>query len=415
MFIKKKIIFFIRHFNDYDHFTPVIWSLLKTQKFEVSVLLMNPFSESLIRNNYRTNLLKKMGAEIIGFSNSKYNFKFLMPIIGTLFRYNNFFFNLNLFAHRLGKFILYIFFKKKFQEKFIKETSINLIKKNYKILVFDHMVDDLRKDRIKYSKIFKCKCVSLPHGVTLFRYKKKWLNNHRKKVANTYKIFDKIVFPNNSILFYKEEKEVLKKKFLSLGSPRFSKIWINFIKKNIKIINLKQKKIKILFLVEKSEVFIHKRKHVVADFCKQLEALSFLKSRRDLTVKIKFNTRDVNLNQRKEIQKNYNNDISNLETSDLVEWSDIVIAGGGTSSIIQPICLNKTVICCTYFHPEHHFYFKKFKFPIEVKKFSDLVNIINNKKIIQIKSNNNRKKFLDYIILSKKNPINLHLKFFLKL
>ena len=36
--MKKKIIF-CKTFNDYDHFTPIIWSLTKTSRFKVTVFL----------------------------------------------------------------------------------------------------------------------------------------------------------------------------------------------------------------------------------------------------------------------------------------------------------------------------------------------------------------------------------------
>ena len=62
--------------------------------------------------------------DIIGFSDSNYNFKFLLPFIGKLFSYDNTIFNLNKITSKIGGIILYILFEKKFQETFIKKNLL---------------------------------------------------------------------------------------------------------------------------------------------------------------------------------------------------------------------------------------------------------------------------------------------------
>ena len=113
--------------------------------------------------------------------------------------------------------LFYIFcLKKKFQETFIKKKSFNLIEKNYSILVFDHMLNQSRREIINYSKNFNCISIALPHGLKLFSHKKKESNKKRKAEVSTWKIFDKVVFPNNLNKFYSIEKKILKSNFFKL-------------------------------------------------------------------------------------------------------------------------------------------------------------------------------------------------------
>ena len=409
--MKKKIIFFVRHFNDYDHFTPIIWSLAKTHRFKVTVFFTDPFNEISFRKNYRTELLTKNGVDIIGFSNSNYNFKFLLPLIGKLFRYDNTIFNLNKITSLIGGIILNFLFKRKFQESFIKKKSFNLIEKNYSILVFDHMLDQSRREIINYSKNFDCTSIALPHGLTLFSNKK--LEKIRKNQALEYKIFDKVVFPNYLNMFYSVEKKILKDNFLGLGSPRFSKTWINFIQKKIKKKKPKIKKnLNILFLIEKEFTFFNKKKIIITDYNKQFQILEFLKTKKNFSFLVKTNTRGITQNQLEYLKKSFSKNLTNDETSDLIKWSDVVICGGGTSVILQSISTNVPTICCTYLHPNHKFYFKNFKYPIEVKSFRELKDLIDKNKFLKNKAEKYKKNFLNKIIMLNKDPLKLHSKFF---
>ena len=87
---------------------------------------------------------------------------------------------MNKITSKIGGIILYILFEKKFQETFIKKKSFNLIEKNYSILVFDHMLNQSRREIINYSKNFNCISIALPHGLKLFSHKKKSLIKREK-------------------------------------------------------------------------------------------------------------------------------------------------------------------------------------------------------------------------------------------
>lgn len=414
----KKMIFFIRHFNDFDHITPVIWSLLKTKKVKVYLILTDPFNEKFYKQNFRTKEIEKLGAKIIGFSDSNIRFKYLFPLVGALYNFNKNFFKLNLITSKIGGVLVKFFFKKDFQENYLDNLIKDLvINKDCKILVFDHMVDPIRKKIIYIAKENKCKTISLPHGLVMYSYKKKWLNEYKKKNVKALKIFDKVVFPNNLRNFYNIEKKILKKKFTYLGSPRFSEPWISFINKNLKKnFEKSKKKIKILFLVEKELNYLNKKKHVVVDFLKQLEILNFLKSQPNLSLEIKMNTRGISQKQSILLKNKFKSNISHEETSSLIFSSDVVISGGASSAILQSICMKVPTICCTYLHPEHSLYYKKFDFPIEIKSFQELKKLFEKKEIFKKQNNEkNRLNFLNKITLYKQNPSNLHNQFFLKI
>lgn len=414
----KKIIFFIRHFNDFDHITPVIWSLLKTKKVKVYVILTDPFNERFYKQNFRIKEIEKLGAEIIGFSDSNIRFKYLFPLVGAFYKFNKSFFKLDLITSKIGGVIIKFFFEKDFQENYLDNLIKDLvINKDCKILVFDHMVDPIRKKIIYIAKENKCKIISLPHGLAMYSYKKKWLNEYKKKNAKRLKIFDKVVFPNNLKYFYNIEKKILKDKFTYLGSPRFSEPWISFINKNLKKKFKKyKKKPKILFLVEKEFTYIKKKKHIVVDFAKQLEILNFLKSQPNLSLEIKMNTRGVSQKQSILLQNKFKSYLSFEETSSLISSSDAVICGGASSAILQSICMKVPTICCTYLHPEQSLYYKKFNFPIEIKSFQELKKLFEKKEIFKKQKNEkNRLNFLNKITLYKQNPSNLYNQFFLKI
>ncbi len=414
--MKKKIIFFIRHFNDLDHISPIIWSLLKTKKIEAIIFFTDPFNEKFFKKNFRTIILKKYGAKLVGFSDSNYRFKFLLPYIGSLFRLDNNFLNINIISSKIGGIILYLFFKKKFQDEFIKKKSFELINDNYSILVFDHMVNDLRKEIIKYSKNKKCINIALPHGAVLYSYKKKWLNKFKKKSALSLKIFDKVIFPNGIDKFYGIEKKILKEKFLKLGSPRFTIPWINVLKNNFsKKMQKERKKINILFLVEKEFNFYQNRKHIISDIKKQTQILQFLKKQKNFSLKIKLNTRSITQSQLYRLEKFYNENISKDETNNLIFWSDIVICGGGTSIILQSIATKVPTICCTFLHPEHKFFYKNFGYPKEVKNFQEFAKFILGKNFLKVKSERKRLNFLKKIVMINQNPFKLYNNFFLNL
>jgi hypothetical protein len=51
-------LFFVRHFNDIDHTTPVVWKM-KKDNYPVAVYCMNPRYD--IRSDYRLCFLKSQG------------------------------------------------------------------------------------------------------------------------------------------------------------------------------------------------------------------------------------------------------------------------------------------------------------------------------------------------------------------
>jgi hypothetical protein len=54
-------LFFVRHFNDIDHITPVVWKM-KKDNYPVAVYCMNPRYD--IRSDYRLCFLKSQGVTV---------------------------------------------------------------------------------------------------------------------------------------------------------------------------------------------------------------------------------------------------------------------------------------------------------------------------------------------------------------
>ncbi len=128
------------------------------------------------------------------------------------------------------------------------------------------------------------------------------------------------------------------------------------------------------------------------------------------------NTRGLSQKQYILLKNKFKSNLSHEETSSLIFSSDAVICGGASSAILQSICMKVTTICCTYLHPEHSLYYKKFNFPIEIKSFQELKKLFEKKEIFKKQKNEkNRLNFLNKITLYKQNPSNLHNQFFLKI
>ena len=54
-------LFFVRHFNDIDHFTPIVWKMHK-DNYPVAVYCMNP--EYDIQSDYRLQFLRDEGVKV---------------------------------------------------------------------------------------------------------------------------------------------------------------------------------------------------------------------------------------------------------------------------------------------------------------------------------------------------------------
>jgi hypothetical protein len=54
-------LFCVRHFNDVDHITPVVWRM-KQDNYPVAVYCINPRYD--IEHDYRLNFLKKQGVTV---------------------------------------------------------------------------------------------------------------------------------------------------------------------------------------------------------------------------------------------------------------------------------------------------------------------------------------------------------------
>lgn len=220
--IAKKYLFLIRSFNDLDHRAPLIHYICRSSSMDIEVLFIGP--SRLIANNPNIIYLKKLK-----------NFKLFI-----------------LFNTRLKINIKYLFIFKKFNkiisrifDKFFYDHTafynLNLNKfSNFKAIICDWVYppSDLFNFLMKIKKFNKIKIHSLPHGISLwtniYYVDKKIIKNMRMNIISALakdNFFDNYVIPSKHMLRIEKSRKIPSSKIYISGCIRFSKYWINHLKK----------------------------------------------------------------------------------------------------------------------------------------------------------------------------------------
>ena len=239
------VLYFIRKYNDLDHITPILYSILKKKYFVFMFLNTHQNFE----NDYRVKLLKSK------FKNVKFiHYEFFKL---SFFQKLKFKINLN---YKKTKITYYFFF---FLNLFFKKVNIdfdpkfkNLADNFFDIIIFDHFNPEnfpLFSKLLTKLKNNKNKILSLPHGFLL--YKNPGVFN---LVLNDFKkielFADKIFITNINWYRLIKKKIYNKKKLVLIGSLRFTSWWKNIIEKEL--ITKKNVKIDILILGSERSRFV---------------------------------------------------------------------------------------------------------------------------------------------------------------
>ena len=343
----QKAFFFLRHNNDIDHITPAIHKFVNNEKIPVDVIIT---TDKKYLTDSRIEMLKE-------FKNVKvYHVSDLFDSLLLRLSRNDIF----LFFSRLKRFSKYSFLKNRV-EKIYSEYEKKLFEDvDSAVVVFDWKTSFFVKKTVELAKKRGFTTASLPHGDAPYASSMELADDiyYSCKFANKEsEIFDYVVVPN--YLCYDRYKGHLPEdRIKTLGSPRYCDEWSNIITEHIPTFKLEgdEGKLKILLVLRTISYPI---------FWEELvRSIKMILSFPDVYLIIKHHPRDAKsqiftkkiLELYPELMKNINKNMkfiySEVSSSSLIKWSDLII-DLGTSATWEAIREKKPVLMIEYLYPSY--------------------------------------------------------------
>jgi hypothetical protein len=348
-------LFFIRHFNDIDHLTPVVWKMNKANH-PVAVYCMNPRFDC--RGDYRLSFLKDMGVtvdylhghfdsrrgRIHGLLNSAMHLAFagqkrLVPAHqGTSF-YKKL---LGYLAGQVGT----LFYKLlRFGYYDIRWARSILEKSDARAVCFDHVMPGLYVVRslLQAAKEMSIPSFSLPHGVHLYTDEATKPKSTDARRAAKFNEFDHIIVPNSLRKDVLVRSGVSAEKIVVLGSARYSDEWLvqnkKIIPRQIPAAANRQNKLKVVFMPSKPQYH--------ADLSRLNATCNLLAGMKSMDVMIKPHTRTGG--EKHLFEGNNLADATSVLTAELCEWADVALVAG-SSVITEALMRKKPALYLKYLH-----------------------------------------------------------------
>ncbi|MBO72231.1 MAG: hypothetical protein CMD35_01320 [Flavobacteriales bacterium] len=370
----KKFIFFVRAYNDLDHFSPLIWKCI--QKGDQPTILIT--TKLKIENDYRFKLINK-----------NQNIRVIYDIDETFEKH----FKAKSFIEKV---IRRIYFLRRDQNsligklyrKFFFDLSAQLDfmrRENFHSCIFEWSTPYARGDKIeKYffaAKALGITTFALPHGCNIFvnsdvTYGYRESFNKGKLVdQSSTRLFDYYIFQNPLRRDGWVKWGFEPSKTQAWGSLRFSPEWA---KMNLNAcpefnMDMKKTKLNIVFMQFQKEYNIDNE--AVFDFLKDVSNIE------DISLVVKDATRE---GKSFYDQKSASNELgaslvswvgNDVHSPSLIEWSDIVIVIGGSIGI-EAMLQNKPVLYPSFLSSNFTLY-EKFKAAYCTNSKEESIKLIN--------------------------------------
>ncbi len=355
-------LFIVHQFPDYDNFVPITVNLKK--KIDSNFAIMNIFPVHNLKYYGFDTILKKYKIQLINVNELNIksflisfllNFTILIPKI-IIIKLNRVWYY---FYHK------YILFQKKHIVTLIK-------KRNIKSINIDHGLPG-RYKQILYAA---CKETKIKYNCYIIGIE---LGEVSKVKTEDFILYDYTIVQDQIIGI--DETEENKKKFIRIISPRYSLDWIDQVEDIYKY-KLKEyspdvinRKLKVLIMTRPR--FSEKSWQMVYEELKKIK---------EIELKMKFKPRGQF--RPLHIQKNI---INEYNTSELINWADVIVAHS-SSVLIEAIIKNKKIL------------FLNFLFELEKKEKSNY--IFENQDIVEKISSKNE--LITRIQNLKKNKLHLN-------
>ncbi|MGD8304748.1 MAG: hypothetical protein PVI55_20200, partial [Desulfobacterales bacterium] len=345
----------IRHFNDIDHFTPIIWRMWRDDN-PVAVYCMNPDYD--IGGDYRLQFLKGLGIKV------DVLYEEFTRRLGLLHGVLRFISQAGFaIARKLDASATQYSWAAKLQQRFHK-IGVRYYKRNRKryynsawarrileqtqaqVLCFDwvapwrFVVDAFMRS----AKEMSIPVLSLPHGVFIYTNDNVKIGSiDQERNFKKFNPYDAIAVQNELFKKIIAKSGIAGDKIFVLGSARYCDEWMAQNKKILPRQKFQkadtQSKLKVVFMTTRPNYKIH-----VDRMLKTFEVLSNLD---DIEVTIKPHTRSGD--EAKIYEDLPLSNVSNISSVELCEWADVMLVIG-SSILIETLLQGKPVIYLKYLH-----------------------------------------------------------------
>jgi len=348
-------LFCLRHFNDVDHITPVVWKM-KQDNYSVAVYCINPRYD--IDNDYRLNFLKKQGVIVESI------YEAFDQKLNALHRSMRFLFlwfftkgekfsphhqDKHLLVSRLGQLVAEIvgrmfyeltritFYRTKWAHYVLEQSEAQA-------LCFDHILPRryVVGALLRAAKEKSVPTLALPHGVYLYTNESYKVRTSAGQRFYKFNRFDYVIVQNHLRKDVLVRAGIAPEKIVVLGSARFCSEWIgqnrNILPRKMNV-NRQSKKLKAVFMVSKPQCRI--------DIERMLSTFDLLSNLGEIEVMLKPHTRAVG-NNRLFANVALPN-VADIFTPELCEWADVVLVIG-SSVITEALMQGKPVLYLKYLH-----------------------------------------------------------------
>ena len=349
-------LFLVRHFNDIDHLTPVVWKL-KKDNYPVAVYCMNPRYD--ISQDYRLNFLKNQGIPVdyvhmaIGSQRSNLHdtmHSFIQWCLGVQKRIDAGERKQKSIVQKVcGRAIQFlgslsykiarrVFYNQRWAETILRKTEARAV-------CFDHVMPRLYvvDAFLTAAQNMRIPTLALPHGVHLYTNENTKPKATASRRFNKFNRFDHVIVPNQLRKDFLIQAGISDEKISVLGSARYCREWMEQNNKIVpRMIDPERhgnEKLKVVFMPSKPQCNVHLER--LAATCLVLADLTEIKTM------IKPHTRagiaaDIYQGLRIPV-------VSHILTAELCDWADIILVIG-SSVISEAIVRGKPALYLKYLH-----------------------------------------------------------------
>ena len=360
-------LFFIRHFNDIDHMTPIIWKMAQ-RNYPVEVYCINPACD--LKKDYRLNFLKQNGVKV------DYIFSHFDHALGLRHKIRRFlyfkYFSLSRFLLSITKLQSLSAVDKlnRWLERRATRLYIGTIKRFYnvewargilkqsgaKVLCFDWISSKKRRvvgSLIAAANEMSIPAISLPHGVFLYTNDIIKHNSTAEMRFKKFNLFDYVVVQNPLRKEVIAKSGVDREKLVVLGSTRYCDEWMkenrSMVPRKLATQKITTPNLKVVFMTTRPSYRIN--------VDQMLQTFKMLSQMEGVDVVIKPHTRsgaEASIYQDVPLS-----DVSELSSVELCEWADVILVIA-SSIIIEALKLGKPALYLKHLH-ENTMEYEKFK------------------------------------------------------
>jgi hypothetical protein len=349
-------LFFVRHFNDIDHTTPVVWKM-KKDNYPVAVYCINPRYD--IWSDYRLCFLKNQGVTVnylhhefdqhrgrlheLMHARIQQCFAFQKRLAAPNRRQSGILDRLlGQLAGMMGtlvyKLTRILYYDMRWARSILEHSGARAI-------CFDHILPKryVVNSFLKAAREMSIPALSLPHGVLLYTNEKTKPKSTDKRRFAKFSRFDFILVPNQLRKEVLVRTGVAEEKIFVLGSARYCGEWIEqnktilprVIESNIN----RSGKLKVVFMQSKPQCRV--------DLERMSKTIGLLADLAEIEAMLKPHTRIAG--EKRHIDKTRLPNVSHVLTAELCEWADVLLVVG-SSVITEALMQNKPVLYLKYLH-----------------------------------------------------------------